>query len=273
MEKVELVEEKQELKIELVQNPIINYNDIDSISSRVKARIEALDLANLEITEENLEEVKAMNAILTAEFNDHEEKRAYIRDMVEEPYKKFKEKYDAGIKNVFNEAQSKIKKSIDDFNLGLAKKYFDEKNEFEFVDLSDVGLTLKVNSSQKSIKSKIDDYLNQIKSDIDIIKNLENKDRVLSKYQITKDLNHSISTVTKELELEEENRRKQAEQETIVQENLFTNSVRYPNTTPVEAPKEYSNEPKLKVTFTAIGTKEQLRKLKQFMKDEGIDYE
>lgn len=98
--------------IELKQEPIINYPSLEDIKQEVQIRIKKLNLETMEVSEENLKEVKDIKAELNKELNDFEEARKMIREKVEKPYKEFVEQYNP-LKKYYTDAtaflDSKIK--------------------------------------------------------------------------------------------------------------------------------------------------------------------
>ena len=142
----------------------------------------------------------------------------------------------------------------------------------------DLGLHIIKSKSDKSIKEEIDAFIMQVEANLLTIDTLQNKERILAKYHITKDLNLSISQVNMEIQREEAIKAREAQIKAQQEATIAKNAQVEPTPAPVteqpkiEAPTVEKQE-EFRCTFTVIATKEQLKKLKQFMKDEGISYE
>jgi len=67
--------------------------------------------------------------------------------------------------------------------------------------------------SDKYIKTEIDEYLANIEMSISTIKTLPNKERVLAKFQMSRDLNRSISETNIEIQREEQIKAQNVERE------------------------------------------------------------
>lgn len=163
------------------------------------------------------------------------------------------------------------------------KKYFEEYAEsldidtelFKFEDLNiSVGLSdgNEEGKPKKSIKDKVKAGLDKLKNELDTISTLNYNDEILLEYKKTKDLSTSISIVS--------NRHKELEQ--IQKSSVKVDNVKVQNeemlnkvTNSLTAPKEekISQDEILEMTFKVRGTKEKLKKLVQFIKDGGYDYE
>ncbi len=275
----------------VTQEPIIAYDMLSAIGEKVKTEIANLNIEAIEATEENLSTIKKLRAALNGNFSELEERRKYIKSTVLKPYDDFEENYKKLIAGEFKAADILLKDKavfVDDSILskkidGL-KTYFSEKNTFEFIKFEDLGLKIIKSASDKSIQTEIDNKLKQIANDLAVIETLEHKDRVLAKYQLSKDLNGSISSVN--IEVQRENAIKaaaekaaEAKKEQIAEptpeaiaepaeEPLF---IDVPN--PVFVDPEPEDAKIYSSSFRVFGTKSQFKELKEFMNLKGIKYE
>lgn len=287
----------------VTQKPIIAYTLLKQISDNVIAKIEALNIDNLAANEDNLALIKRTRADLTKDFAELENQRKTVKDIVLNDYNIFEDDYKKLIASPFKDADAKLKNlsvSVDDKILSLKivgiKEYFMDNNTKEWLSFEDMNLKIIKSKSDKIIKSEIDDYLANIKTAISTIDTLQNKERVLAKFQIHKDLNRSISETNLEVQREEQIKAQNAERERIAAErkqqaegqqkqreeyvkaadsiekslnSLADEVVEDINQSIVEP--EQKNEDKIyETTFTVRGTMEQLSKLKQFMKEIGV---
>lgn len=260
---------------EVVQNPIIEYSKLQEISDKVKAEVNSFGIDKIEATEENLSLLKKTRASLNGRFREFEDRRKFIKSTVLKPYNDFEDSYKTLISSVFGDAENSLKKSIntvetgilDEKTLGL-KNYFEEVNPFNFIKFENLDLKINRSTSDKSLQDSINDQLDKIQQDLGTIETLPNKDRVLVRYQMNRDLNASISAVNIEMEREKEI----AEAEARVLDQPDHEPAQKPTQEPT--PKdEKINEKTYKASFTVLGTKQQLKELKEFMDSKGIKYE
>jgi len=201
------------------------------------------------------------------------------------------------IANPFKDADAKLKNLsgfVDDKILSLKVdgiiEYFKENNTFDFVKFEDMNLKIIKSKSDKVIKSEVDDYLSNIKVSIETIETLQNKERVLAKFQMHKDLNRAISETNLEVQREEQIKAQNEERERVNAERIQQaeeqqrqreiKAQQQADAIEAEAmeavqqfipePEQIKEEPIFETTFTVRGTMEQLGKLKQFMKEIGV---
>lgn len=269
--------------IEVKQKPVIEYSIIVSASKDVQEKIESLSLETLEVSEKSLTSVKKVRAELSKEFKVFEEQRKLVKDIILKPYNDFEEKYKEMIANKFKDADKLLKEKIDLVTdeilikkVNEVKEYFDSINEFDFIKFEDLELKVIKSITNKKLFESCDDYIENIKVALTTINTLPNKDRVLVKFQMCKDLNTAISQTNIEIEREkqiEAQRIEQIEREKRHQEELSKQK----EAVVAEAPKEQITDlqqPQVfKSSFTVYGTKEQFKVLKDFMNENNIKFE
>lgn len=261
----------------IAQKPIIEYSKLECIGELVKEKIASIGIDSIEATEANLSVLKSMRAALNNQFKDFEDRRKFIKDTVLKPYEDFEAQYKSFITINFKNADDQVKSKITTVESGILnekidglKAFFSENNPFDFVKFEQLGLKITRSASDKSIKEQIGARINQISSDIETIKTLQHKERVLAQYQMSLDLNAAISSVNIAIERENQIEAAEKEKEVIQQEA--------PKAPPViEEPKEatevVADTELYKTSFKIIATKQQIRDLKQFMEERGIRYE
>ena len=264
------------------QAPIIRYSLLTQISAQVKDKIESLSIDTLEPSEETLKTIKDTRSDLSKEFKTLEEQRKMVKEIVLKDYNEFEDNYKRLIADQFKTADAKLKTLVDSVEDGILskkveglKEYFNEQNAYDFLRFEDLGLHIIKSKSDKSIKEEIDTFIMQVAANLMTIDTLPNKERILAKYHMTKDLNLSISQVNLEIQREEMIK---AQQEATIAKNAQVEQPK--KEIPVEVvyvPKEETPTIKedevFQCTFTVFATKEQLKRMKQFLKDEGIKYE
>lgn len=266
--------------IKLEQVPVIDYKGIEDIKNEVATRMTNLKLDELVVTEENVKEIKQLRTTLKKEFTEYEDVRKLIKDQVMKPYNDFEAKYKemavfyTGADNKLKAKINEVEDSLLQIKIDEIKAYFDDVNKNEFISFEDIGLKIIKSKSNKSYCDEIDEYLKGVANDLTTIETLENKSRVLAKYQISKNLNQAISETN--IEIEREKAIKQREEEEK-QRNLF--NAEDVDKKPQEPIKEEIKEAKettkdaeiLEMTFTVVGTIEQLKLVKQFILQNNIE--
>ena len=196
---------------------------------------------------------------------------------------------DVLLKDKTSTVESKL---LDEKVVGISN-YFQQLNTHDFISFNDLGLKIIRSKSDTVIKNEIEDYLFDIETSINTIKTLENSDRVLAKFQISKDLNSAISQTNIEIQREKEIAdRKEAQrvaQEQIEEEARLREAQRQQELNevieavieepiiqpePAQQVVQTPQAPKIfKSSFTVFGTQEQFAELKQFMNNKGIRHE
>lgn len=261
------------------QAPVIKYSLLAQISTQVKDKIESLDIDTLEPSEEALKTIKDTRSDLSKEFKTLEEQRKMVKEIVLKDYNEFEDNYKRLIADQFKTADAKLKTLVDSVEDGILSKkidglkaYFDEQNAYDFLGFEDLGLHIIKSKSDKSIKEEIDAYIVQVATNLETIETLQNKERILAKYHMTKDLNLSISQVNLEIQREEAIKAQQEAKKVQVEQTPAP--VEQAQKVDLQTVKESLEEPEeFRCTFTVFATKEQLKRMKQFLKDEGIKYE
>lgn len=268
------------MELKLKQEPIIEYSAIDSIAHDVANKINGMDLENIEVSEENYKEIKQMRTNLTKEFKGYEEKRKLIKDLVMKPYNDFELNYQK-ISTVFKKADEVLKAKVNSVENMLLeqkvnglKEYFNEINKYEWFTFDDLGIKINRSDSDKSKKEEISAIVEQVKVDIATIQSMDNNDRILAKYQISKDMNQAIAQVMQEIKIEELNKAKELEANEV--REAIINNPEPPIAHEVVEDKvneTTSKEAQVTATFKVTGTLLQLKSLKSFMESAGIEYE
>jgi len=278
--------------IVLKQEPIIVYDAVKAKGQEIEQKIKALNLEAIEPNEANLKLLKTTRIDLKKEFDFYESKRKMIKELIMKPYQDFEAVYKEFIASKFKEADSllkdKVSKVEDEILAQKAKKlkqYFNEINTFNFIKFEDLGLNIIKSKSDKYYKEQIEEYLLKVQQDLNTIDTLANRDRVLAKYQIYKDLNKAISEVN--IEVQREEAIKQAKIEAQKRENELQAQIELQEereAIQAEANENLaSQEPEIKeqkeeakkyvAKFKVTATIEQIKALKQFMIENGIDFE
>lgn len=237
------------------------------------------------VTEENLKEIKKLRAELNKEFAAAETDRKALLKQVSEPIDSFKKTYDEFVSQPYKKADRDLKSKIDTVTAALIeekseklKVYFEEyASEFkvDFVKFENLPIKITQSATMTSLKNQINEYVNNVVEDVEAIKQLPEDDQPEIMAEYKKELNlstvlaeyHERKRRAEEEKARLEERREQAKQETVRIERVM-------ETAPVIVPAEPEKQEKVyRTTFRVCGTKSQLLKLREFLKENDIAWE
>lgn len=262
--------------IVLEQLPVIKYK-LEQLSTEIKEKVDRVN--NLIVNEDTVKETKQLRASLNKEFSELEEQRKQVKNAIMSKYDEFNEIYVKCVSNLYKDADTQLKEKIDNVENQLKQEKEDELREFVeqhclanhiYIDFEDLGLNITLSASMKSLKEQALTYINKVVGDLKLIDMEEYKDEILLEYQKTHDfVSAKTNVIERHKQLEEiakqqEIKEQLDEQDKKVEEVIET----------ITAPKEIIEEDEiLEATFTIRATKEQLIRLKKWLKEEGVEYE
>ena len=258
------------------------YEQLEKIGEWVDNGLAKLDLQHIVADEEHKQELKKTRTQINNISNLLEAKRKEIKTKILEPYVLFEDKYNLEVKDKLNVANKTLSDAINEIEVGQKtlkennlRQFFDNYNQDyhleQIIKFEDVGLNITLSASEKSLKDQIVAFFEKVNNDFIAIQNGENKEEVLFEYQhngfdYSKAVN-SVNSKLKEIqEIEEKlNQKQEIEQieQTVIQ-NVETL---------VSVPKEIVEEKIIDCQFTVHATKTQLKELKEFLQEKGINYE
>jgi len=276
--------------IEVTQKPIIAYRLLQDMSDKVALKIESLNIDTLEPTDENLSIIKSTRAELNNDFKTLEEQRKMVKDIVLKDYNIFEEQYKTLISTKFKDADATLKNLVStvdgrilDKKIVGIREYFMDNNHHEWLRFEDLNLKIIKSISDKKLKDEIDEYLAEVKQSLQTIGTLSNKDRVLAKFQMSKNLSDAISQTNIEIQREEQIKAQNEERERLAKEReqleqeererVVEEPLSKPSYDPEPIKEPVIDEKIYKTSFTVYGTKSKFAELKQFMNSRGIKYE
>ena len=283
--------------ITVQQLPVIVYERLGSVGQEIDKRIAALDLDKQLVTEDTKKAVKDTRAMLNKELKDFEEQRKRIKEQVVAPYEAFEKAYKTFIKEKYEKADGILKVKIDEFDKRLKadkeariRAYFTElcqANNIDFLPFERLGLNIRLNDSDKSLKDIVNTNIDNVVKSLEFIESLtdpdEYKAEILADYKQTLDVMRSINNAKyrkqqREAELQRlEAQKAAAEQARLAAEARAKEVVPAPApqeapAPPQEAPAPAPQEEIIHVTLELIGTRAQLRALRQFLDINNIKY-
>lgn len=270
-------------------NEIIIVKQLPIIEEQLKTLSDEIDVrvanaTSLVVSEDTVKEVKKVRADLNADFKELENQRKLVKEKVLAPYMAFEEVYKKYVSDKFKDADNTLKIKIDEVEKAQkeekekeVRSYYEEYaeslglgwlNEDKYYMIANINITLS--ASMKSLKESAKAFIDKTESDLKLIDTQEHKDEIIVEYQKDLNVSKSITEVTdryKRLE-EIEKQKIQAEEIKRVEESVVKKVEK------IIKPAEVKVEEKLyELNFKVVGTKEQLKKLKDFLVSEGISYE
>lgn len=272
--------EKNEI-IVLEQLPIITAR-LDFVSEKIKEKVQAS--LNLVCNEETVKDIKKVRADLNKEFQELEAQRKQIKNAIMEKYNDFETLYKEKVSYLYNLADEKLKAKILSVEDELKKEKEEEIREFfeehckdknVNVQFERMGLNITLSASMKSLKEQALSFIERVATDLKMIEMEEYKDEILLEYNSTLDFAKSkMIVIERHKQIEELQRQKEELAKKEDEEQKVVEIVEQVIEEEIIAPQEIIEEDELlTITFTITDTKENIIKVREFMKKEGIKYE
>lgn len=277
--------------IRVVQLPVIE-EQLRAMKEQVDQKV--ADALSLVCTDETLSTVKDVRASLNKDFKALEEQRKAVKKAVMGPYEAFEKVYKECVSDAFNHADYELKAKIADVENAIKgaceeemRTYFSElaaAEHVEWLKYEWAGVKVDMASArQKShakLREQIAAFVVRVSQDVTTISGMEDAEEIMAEYRQCLDLGRALGTVQERHQRIEDERRA-AEERKAAQEAqkaaVEKVDAAAPHTAfepPVAAPVAQQEEEKVyKCSFTVHATKPQLRRLKEFLNQEGIRYE
>lgn len=276
--------------LECTQPPVISENLMD-LQERLLSIKETVQ--HLPAIPESVPKVKKARAELRKYFDTLEQQRKTVKAAVMEPYNKAESKYKTLVSGPINEADKLCKDFIDSVETSMKRaceaglrEYFEELravNHVEWLPFERCGVVVDLTSARqktpKKLREQLASFVSQVSFDVGNIAEMENAEEIMVEYQKSLNVANAIGTVL------ERHRRIQAQRE-AAEARAAAKAAEAAAVQKVEAvaPPEPVHDPvtekRYKITFTLHPTETQLEKLrpvlrnlKEFLKQEEIDYE
>lgn len=264
-------------------NEIIVVKQLPEIKEQLQLISDEVDkeinyALSLEVNEETVKEVKNVRARLNKINSTLEAKRKYVKEAILAPYNDFLEVYDNLVKNKLNEADSTLKMRINDIEDSQKKikevelrQFVEEHCKANNMDIpfEKIGLNITLSASMKSLKEQAKAFIERVASEAELIKQEEYSNEILMEY--VQDFNY-VNAKTKVLERHkqlDEIQRQQEGKDAVKQiaEDIAKN---VEEAIEITAPVEIEDTETYQ--FEVKATKEQIKKLIDFMKELGVEY-
>ena len=300
---------KEEQLITLQQPPIIIYERIKAVGQQIEAKIAELNLDNQLVTEDTLKSAKNTRTTLRKELDDFETQRKYIKEQVNAPYEAFEKAYKEHIKVHYDKADNTLKAKIDevqnrllDDKRGRIKDYFTEfcaAQGIDFLIFERLPLNITLSASDKSLKEQVTNFVGEVTKSIQLIESLNEPDEfkaeMLTEFKQTLDVTRAIQNAQYRKQQREAELARIEAQRVAAEQARLAAEARARETAPLQAPAQVNEvQPTTPVqpepvqeatqaaqedeneivqsTFTVIGTRAQLRALRDFLDNNNIQY-
>lgn len=263
------------------QLPVIE-EQLRTLKDRWEQR--AIDAESMVCTEETIQAVKAFRAEMNKELGDVECRRKTVKNAVMGPYNAFEAVYKDCITDAYKRAYAALTIKINKVELDIKtrcedglREYFAELcavHHLDWLTYEQAGVKVDMASAKaktpRKLREQLVAFVVGVAESVEQIGSLDDAVEIMVEYQRTLDTAGAICTVKERHRRIEE--QKAAQDARGAEQARETEMVRRVEALAppvvVETP-----EPVVKCTFTVHTTKGQLRKLKEFLIMEGIQYE
>lgn len=245
-----------------IKQEAIIEEQLKLISDDIQKRVDYAE--KLVCTVDTIKNIKKQRALLRSQFNDLENQRKQVKAEYQAPYLRFEKVYKELISDKYKEADIKLKIKIENVEIELKKQkennlkeYFNEyciSEGIDFVKFEQIGLNINLSNTEKSLREHVKSFIDKVKSDIELIQHEDNFAEIMIEY--IKHLNVSRAII------EVKERHKKLSEIVNSAEKNVQNDTNEQQKETLKAPEQIYT-----MNFKVSGTKQQLVKLKQYLKD------
>ncbi len=266
--------------IKVVQLPVIEEH-LRALKDQWEQR--ATDATAMVCTEDTIQAIKAFRADMRKEFDEVEALRKAVKKAVLEPYEEFNAVYKDCVTTAFNIADNACAEKIDAVEAEQKRRceeglrdYFAELCAVRHLDWLDyeraeirVDMASAKAKTPTKLRKQIATFVAQVGDNIDRIAEMDYADEILVEFRRSLRAEDAIFAVhERHRRIEEQHAEQEARKAAQAQEAESVRRVE------ALAPPVIAAQPKiLKCTFTVRTTADKLKKLKEFLNMEEIQYE
>ena len=250
-------------KLMKIKQEAIIEEQLKLISDDIQKRVDYAE--KLVCTVDTIKNIKKQRAILRNQFNDLETQRKQVKAEFQAPYLRFEKVYKELISDKYKNADVQLKRKIDNVESELKlqkentlREYFleyCESEEIDFIKFEQIGLNINLSATEKSLREQIKTFVGKVKNDIELIQHEDNSAEIMIEY--TKHLNVSRAIIEVK-----ERHKKLSEIVNSADKNVQNDTNEQQKEETLKAPEQIYT-----MNFKVSGTKQQLVKLKQYLKD------
>ena len=251
--------------MKITQKAIIE-EQLKTISDEIQKRVDYAE--KLVCTIDTIKDIKKERTMLRNQFNDLETQRKQVKAEFQAPYLRFEKVYKELISDKYKNADVQLKRKIDNVESELKlqkentlREYFleyCESEEIDFIKFEQIGLNINLSATEKSLREQIKAFVDKVKNDIELIQHEDNSAEIMIEY--TKHLNVSRAIIEVK-----ERHKKLSEIVNSADKNVQNDTNEQQKEETLKAPEQIYT-----MNFKVSGTKQQLVKLKQYLKDNSL---
>lgn len=279
--------------IRVTQLPVIEQ-ELRELKESLDKRVE--EALALVCTEETIQTVKAERTSLRKDFEALEAQRKAVKAAVLGPYEQFEGIYKECVSDAMRSADAALKRKIDETETEIKRRCEDSLREYfselceadhlEWLTFEQAGVKVDMASAKAKtpvkLRKQLAEFVAHVNDSVLLINDLDDSEEIMVEFRKSLDIGQAIGIVKdRHQRIEEERAAKEAreairaaEQEAIDKVTRAQKSYTPP---PVQVPPASQKDPNEVIprcTFTALNaTRAQLRRVKEFLNMEGIQYE
>lgn len=269
------------------QLPVIE-EQLRTLKDRWEQR--ATEAESMVCNEETIQAVKAFRAEMRKEFDEVEALRKAAKQAVMEPYNRFEAVFKECVTTAFQRADNACSSKVSEVENDMKRRcedglrdYFDELcavHHLDWLTYERAGIKVDMASAKaktpKKLREQLAAFVAGVAESVDRINTLEDAGEIMVEYQRTLDAAGAICTVQDRHRRIEEHKTareaRRAEQEREVEMVRRVEALAPPVI--VKPPEKDPGEIIPRLTFTCVNaTRAQLRRVREFLNMEGIQYE
>jgi hypothetical protein len=256
----------------------------------------AKDAASMVCTEDTVQSISEMRAEMRKEFQLADAQRKEAKEIYLAPWNAVEVTFKECVKDAFTRADNSLKTLVDDFRNELKQKCYDDLKiwyteliqsegiDFLPLDLAMAMGNVKINLSDakkndpRKLKDGLANVVAKVAIDLSDINKMDDSAEIMVEYKQCLDIGKAVSTVQSRKRMIQE-QKEAAEAQKMEQERRQAAEDKVLSfAPPIAQPKEETaikNPEQVfeKFTFTVYGaTRSQLIKVREFLKQEGINY-
>lgn len=278
--------------IHVAQIPVIEQR-LRSIKPEIERRVS--EAKSLACTPDTVISVKKTRSDLHKQFEEFEEQRKAVKALILEPLTAFEDIYKECVSDLFESADADLKTKIDDTESAIKsacedglREYFSElatAEHVEWLTYERAGIVVDMTSAKqktpKKLREQITSFVTGVARGVEAISNMENANEIMVEFRRCLDVAEAIRVVQdRHQRIDTERRTAEARKAAMAAQRAAVQKVEESAPpAPVLAPPVVSpitvqeDEKVYQCSFTVRATKPQLKRLKEFMNQEGIKYE
>ena len=273
---------------------LIKVTQLPVIEERLRLAKERVDAAvgmamSLVCNEDTLQCVKATRADLNKQFAELEEQRKAVKAAVLDPYNQFEAIYRECVSDAYKRADADLKQKITDVEGEMKRRCEDglrayyselcEAHHIDFAPFERAGVVISMTDAKaktqppKKLQEQLSQFVGGIVQGRDLIAAMDDAEEILVEFKRSLDAPAAIATVQeRHRRIAAEKAAREARAAVQEREEAAVQKVEA-FAPPVETVPAPEQEKLYRCAFLVTATKTQLKKLKEFMNMEGIQYE